>query len=147
MRANVDANNGDATALIDQHIFWETTMKIATRRQPAYKTIALLCGAIAMGTVATAQGHDLLAPDIAVHYGDLAIDTEQGATQLLKRIEGAAGRVCSRLDRGTLDSRANVSACRQKLEAAAVSEVNQPMLLAVYNSSRSSTTAMARLEK
>ena len=122
-------------------------MKISTRRTPAYRTIALLCGALAMGAVATAQGNDLLGPDIAVHYGDLAIDTEQGASQLLKRIEGAAGRVCGRLDRGTLDSRANVSDCRQKLSAAAVSKVNQPMVLAMYNSTRGTTTAMARLVK
>jgi UrcA family protein len=55
------------------------------------------------------------------------------ATKALRRIERAAQRVCEPLDHGTLASRANAKACRQKVTAAAVSTVNHPMLQAAYD--------------
>jgi UrcA family protein len=112
-----------------------------------FRIIAILCSAFAMGSTATTHATDLVGPDVTVHYRDLAIGTEQGASRLLKRIEWAASRVCARLDHGSLPSRANMNACREKLSAAAVSKVNHPMLLAVYNSSRDTSHAVARLTK
>lgn len=122
-------------------------MSISTRRKPAYTLTALLCSVFAIGSATTAGATDVLGPDTEVHYGDLAIDTEEGASQLLKRIEWAAARVCSSVDHGTLASRANGKACREKLSAAAVTELNQPMLLAVYRSSRDASPRVAGLTK
>ena len=98
------------------------------------KTIS--CAALALGLAGPTIAVEQVGPDIAVRYADLAIDTEQGATELLKRIEGAAGRVCASLDHGTLVSRSNAEACSRKVTAAAVNRVSHPMLLAVYNSAR-----------
>lgn len=122
-------------------------MNNSMHQKSGYGIIACLCSAFALGAAPTTHAHDLLGPDITVRYGDLAIGTEPGASQLLKRIDWAASRVCSRLNRGNLTSRANVKTCHEKLMVAAVSEVNHPMLFAAYNSSRGDSRAVARLTR
>jgi UrcA family protein len=109
--------------------------------------LAALFSATLSAVSASSHASDLTGPDIAVRYENLAIDTEQGASQLLKRIENAAARVCARLDHGTLASRKNVQGCIQKLTADAVSKVNHPMLLAAYNSNGQIAPPIARLTK
>jgi UrcA family protein len=100
-----------------------------------------------MGLAGPVNSTDLAGPDITVRYGDLALDTRQGATTLLKRIEGAAGRVCARLDRGSLVSRKVVKACNREVTAHAVNQVNRPMLLAAHQSARGMTRPIAGLTK
>ncbi len=122
-------------------------MNISKYQKSGYNLVAILCATLAVGLAGPANAAEQVGPDIAVRYADLAIDTEQGATKLLKRIEGAAGRVCARLDHGTLVSRSNAQACGRKVTAAAVSKMNHPMLLAVYNSARGVTPPLASLTK
>ena len=45
---------------------------------------AIFCAAAVIGLAAPTRANELVGPDIAVRYHDLAIDTEQGASQLLK---------------------------------------------------------------
>jgi UrcA family protein len=122
-------------------------MNISKYQKSGYNLVAILCATLAVGLAGPTNAAEQVGPDIAVRYADLAIDTQQGATKLLKRIEGAAGRVCARLDHGTLVSRSNAEACSRKVTAAAVSKMNHPMLLAVYNSSRGVTPPLASVTK
>jgi UrcA family protein len=123
---------------------WEITMKTSTR-QNCFNSLAIAGATVLMALTAPSQAGEVLGPDITVPYADLAIDTEPGASKLLRRIEWAAQRVCARLDHGTLASRANARACRQELAAAAVLKVNHPMLQAVYDSARGARPAVASL--
>jgi UrcA family protein len=116
-------------------------------KKASYHLVAIFCATLTVGLSAPANATDLTGPDVAVRYENLAIDTEQGASLLLKRIEAAAGRVCARLDHGSLASRKNAQACSQKLTADAVSKVSHPMLLAVYNSAGRVAPPVASLTK
>jgi len=119
-------------------------MKTSTR-QNCCNGLAIACATLMISLTPPLHAGEIVGPDITVRYADLAIDTEPGASKLLRRIEWAAQRVCARLDHGTLASRANASACRQELATAAVQKVNHPMLQAVYDSARGARPAVASL--
>lgn len=121
-------------------------MKTSQQQQkPRNRLIATIGTAIALGLAAPTFADGAVGPDIAVYYGDLAIEKEQGASSLLKRIENAARRVCARLDHGDLASRANARACISQVTDASVHKVNHPMLLAIYNSRREVVSPVASL--
>jgi len=122
-------------------------MNLKKYQKSCYTFGAILGATLALGVSMPASATDLVGPDIAVQYESVAIDSERGASQLLKRIESAAGRVCSRLDHGTLASRRSAVNCSQKLTADAVRKVNHPMLLAVYNSGTGVSPPVASLTK
>jgi UrcA family protein len=122
-------------------------MNISTYQKTSLRLAAILCATLAAGLSVPTRAADLVNPDISVRYDSVAIESEQGAVQLLKRIEGAAGRVCARLDHGNLASRGKAQACSRKLTADAVSKVNHPMLVAVYNSAGRVAPAVASLTK
>jgi UrcA family protein len=108
---------------------------------------AVVCAAFIAALSAPASATDLVGPDVTVQYGNVSIETERGASQLLKRIEAAASRVCAPLNHGDLVSRANAQACSQKLTAAAIARVNHPMLLAAYQSTGQVSPDVANLTK
>jgi UrcA family protein len=114
----------------------ETTMNI-----PKTMMLATLAFGLAAPTFAASP----VGPDITVRFGDLAIDTEQGASSLLRRIEWAAQRVCAPLDHGTLASRINARNCARDVTAAAVTRVSHPVLQAVYDSSMGISPPVASL--
>ena len=120
-------------------------MDFSTQRKFRGNHLAIAFTALALGLSGAANAYSLVGPDILVKYSDLAIETEQGATALLGRIESAAKRICSPLDYGTLESRANAKACGAKATAAAVRKVNHPMLQAAYNLSKGVSPAVARI--
>ena len=122
-------------------------MNISNYRKSGCRLAAIFGGALAVALAGPTNAGDLVGPDITVRYGDLTIDSEQDASKLLKRIEGAADRVCAPLDNGSLGARGNAKACSQAVTAAAVNKVNHPMLLAVYNSARGATPPLASLTK
>jgi UrcA family protein len=109
--------------------------------------VAAVCATLAVGLSAAANADVLVGPDITVRYENRTLDTEQGASRLLKRIEGAAATVCARLDHGSLASRRNALNCSRKLTADAVGKVNHPMLLAVYTSAGRASPPVAGLTK
>lgn len=65
---------------------------------------------------------------ITVKFGDLDVSTSQGAAALYSRIRAAALKVCSQPDPIW-----NSRTCVDKAIADAVTKVNQPALLAVFN--------------
>lgn len=107
------------------------------------KTVIL--ASLALGLAAPGFADGLVGRDVTVRFGDLAIDTEQGASALLRRIEWAAQRVCAPLDHGTLSSRISASSCRRDVTANAVARVSHPMLQAVYDSARGVSQPVASL--
>ena len=109
------------------------------------KTVIL--ATLALGLAAPTFADGLTGRDVTVRFGDLAIDTEQGASSLLRRIEWAARRVCAPLDHGTLSSRINAGACRREVTAAAVARVSHPMLQAVYDSAKRISPPVASLDR
>lgn len=111
-------------------------MKNSRRSLATVMLPAVLAVASALPGAATALASDVTGRDVAVGYADLDAGTVDGATRLLQRIEVAAGRVCAPLDHGDLASRTRRQACEQKLTADAVTRVNTPALVAVYQSAR-----------
>jgi UrcA family protein len=106
-------------------------------RSTSYRNVIFSCAAMALGLAAPAFAGGFHGPDVAVRYSDLDVDTVEGATTLLKRINAAAKSVCAPLDHGSLASKAQRDACQGKLTAAAVARVDRPVLLAVYESTQS----------
>jgi UrcA family protein len=103
--------------------------------------------ALALGLAAPTFAQSLVGPDVTVRFGDLAVDTEKGASSLLRRIEWAAQRVCAPLDHGTLSSRISARDCRRDVTAATVARLGQPMLQAVYDSARGTGTKVASIRR
>jgi UrcA family protein len=126
---------------------WETIMNISKHQNSRYSLVAIFSTVLAVGLAQPTSAGALVGPDIKVLYEDLAINTEQGSLKLLKRIEVASARVCARLDHGDLASRSNAKACSRKVTAAAIKNVNHPMLLAVYNSKLGVAPPLASLSK
>lgn len=68
-----------------------------------------------------------------VTFGDLNLNTEHGADQLVRRIEIAAGHVCGdRVGRRELTENRLVRDCTGAAEEEAVYDVGHPMVLARY---------------
>lgn len=105
----------------------------------------IIFATLALGLAAPGFADGPAGPDITVRFDDLAIDTEQGASSLLRRIDWAARRVCAPLDHGTLSSRISALDCRRDVTAAAVARVSHPMLQAVYDSARGVSPPVASL--
>ena len=94
-------------------------------------------GVLALGcTALPALAVEPNAPQHAVHYSDLDMSQESGATVLYRRIGAAARGVCAQLDRADLSSKTRYKACVNKAIDDAVIAVNQPTLFAVYQAKR-----------
>lgn len=106
------------------------------RTTPTPKTLFTMLAAVCVLPAVPALASDVTGRDVTVRYADLDAGTVAGATQLLQRIEVAAGRVCAPLDHGDLSSRSRRESCEQKLTSAAVSRVNSPVLVSLYQSAR-----------
>jgi UrcA family protein len=119
-------------------------MKTAIKTQSISAASILAAGFIALSGAATvvpaqaaepAQSHTKI-----VRYGDLNLDTEQGAKVLYTRIRGAAGNVCSWLDGRNLSEKTLRQACFDKAVASAVEQVNKARVTALHNQIVSHTT-------
>jgi UrcA family protein len=127
----------------------ETTMytNIRTSITPAFGILAAVCTVLALGQPATAVAAGVTGRDVTIQYSELAINTTQGAEQLLNRIRAAAASVCAPLNHGDIASRARRDACQDKLVAAGVAKVNRPQLFAVYDRERSMAPQLPGLAK
>jgi UrcA family protein len=105
------------------------TTNIATRLI-AGAILTALIGSLS-SIASAAEGTD--SPQKRIQYTDLNVSSAQGAATLYNRIRIASEEVCSPLSHGDLPSRMHAVACAHKAIAAAVREVNQPALTAVYN--------------
>jgi UrcA family protein len=77
--------------------------------------------------------------NILVRYGDLNLESEAGATKLLKRLANAAGDVCYTPPPGDamLRQRSGRETCREGALQNAVAAIDHPVLTALYQSTRS----------
>ncbi|MEO8306660.1 MAG: UrcA family protein [Pseudomonadota bacterium] len=110
----------------------------------AVRALALSALGIASAHAGSTAGN-MTGPDVTVRYSDLDIDTESGATALLKRIKVAAGSVCASLNHGDIASRANVDKCNAQLTDAAVTKVNHPVLASIHKSTHRNASSVAAL--
>jgi UrcA family protein len=88
----------------------------------------------AAATVVPAQAAEPARPYTKiVRYGDLNLDSEQGAKVLYTRIRGAAGNVCSPLEGRNLIEKKLWQGCFDQAVASAVEQVNKTRVTALHN--------------
>jgi UrcA family protein len=111
-------------------------MKIATKTQFNSTTSMLAAGLFAL--LCAASGGRALAAEPSqpltktVHFGDLNLDSEQGAQTLYVRLRGAAKQVCSPLESIELSRRLVWETCINNAVADAVQQVDKTMLSALH---------------
>jgi UrcA family protein len=96
-------------------------------------TVALLLGTLALGIAAFPAIADSDITQVVVRFRDLDPSTPRDAGLLYRRIYFAANTVCWHLDEGDLSSRMRMQDCIQRATAEAVTRINRPALIAVYN--------------
>jgi UrcA family protein len=99
--------------------------------------VALVCAAGANTTQAS-EPREPLTKKVA--YGDLNLETEQGANALYKRLHIAAEEVCAPYQSIDLARRIAWQTCINRAVATAVERVNRPMVTAVHNRSLNRST-------
>jgi UrcA family protein len=67
-----------------------------------------------------------------VHYGDLNLDSEQGAQALYARLRSAARQVCSPLESAEMSRQRQWEKCFNNAVANAVGQVDKTMLSALH---------------
>lgn len=94
------------------------------------RTLALgFLSAAAVAAQAGTPSQDI--PSVDVHYSDLDLSTEYGATTLYHRIEGAARHVCPKADQRNLKAWKAAQDCISTAIARAVAAVDNPQLARV----------------
>ena len=73
----------------------------------------------------------------AVAYGDLNLDSDQGAKALYARLQSAAHYVCSPMETRELSRRTVWQTCVNNALASAVTQINKPRVNALYKHSAS----------
>lgn len=102
--------------------------------QPVSSLIAVACCALAGAATQTAPAAQP-PPDAltkAVAYGDLDLDSADGAQALYARLRYAARQVCSPLDGRDLGSKRLWRTCVDGALASAVAQVNKPQVTALH---------------
>lgn len=96
--------------------------------------VAAIAGLIVISAAnaAGAETQPADAPSMVVRYSDLNILTEQGASDLYRRIALAARHVCPAADIRDLKGFAQSQSCREQAVARAVRSVSSPRLAAMY---------------
>jgi UrcA family protein len=89
----------------------------------------LICAAIGGGALAAEPSQPLTR---IVHYGDLNLDSEQGAKVLYARLRGAAREVCSPLEILDMTRRRLWQTCFDGAVANAVRQVNKTTVSALH---------------
>jgi UrcA family protein len=90
---------------------------------------ALICAASGGGALAAEPSQPLTK---IVHYGDLNLDSEQGAKVLYARMRSAARDVCSPLEGRDLTGRRLWQTCFDNAVANAVGQVDKTMVSALH---------------
>jgi UrcA family protein len=90
---------------------------------------SLICAASGSGAMAAQPLQPLTK---IVHFGDLNLDSEQGAKALYARLRGAARQVCSPFEGLEISRRQLWESCFNNAVANAVGEVNKTMLSALH---------------
>jgi UrcA family protein len=101
---------------------------------------AILCG-VALTTPATADEIDGKALTKVVSYGELNLNSEQGARVLYGRLRMAATQVCAPFKGDTIRHKTNWRDCFDQAIARSVKTIDQPVLTS-YHLSRTGKGAM-----
>jgi UrcA family protein len=104
------------------------TTKNAVRM--TFVAFAALSATMLAGVTNAAEAGDV-APQQAVTYKDLNLNSNAGIQILYKRIEGAASQVCGNVDSRDLRAMSAKKACVERAISNAVAAVNSPMLTMV----------------
>jgi UrcA family protein len=117
-------------------------MKIATSSALPSMIATALLAITCLASAGTAQAWD---PGQAltkkVTYGDLNLDSEQGAKALYNRLRSAAKEVCAPFESIELARRIVWQTCVDHAVTSAVEQVNRPMVTAVHNRSVNRSSA------
>jgi UrcA family protein len=120
-------------------------MNIVTKAQSACMSGVITAALMAITCVAnggTAQTGDPNQPlTKTVTYGDLNLNSEQGAKVLYARLRRAASDVCYPLDSIELTHRRQWQNCVDNAMASAVQKVNSPLVTALHNVNASHPSA------
>jgi UrcA family protein len=116
----------------------ETTMKLIPR-DTLRSTAAAVSGVIAVALSFAPAVHAQDVPEprktLVVNYGDLNLDSDQGAKLLLERLRQAAQGVCEPLEGRPLSVRNRWLICYDQALASAVAHINKPSVSALYQAS------------
>jgi UrcA family protein len=115
---------------IKTHSQSRTSMIVAT-------LVVLTCAANSGRVVA--QPAEFLTKTVA--YGDLNLDSDQGAKVLYARLQSAAHYVCSPMETRELSRRTAWQTCVNNALASAVTQINKPRVNALYKQSASRSSA------
>jgi UrcA family protein len=107
-----------------------TTISTSLRALIATAIFGALASSFAAVSVAADSNE---APKTIVKFEDLNVSNPQGAAVLYARIRAAAEGVCGPNDYPYLPFNTRTEACVHKAIADAVTAVNRPALIAVYN--------------
>lgn len=92
--------------------------------------VAIACAACAGTAQASEPGQPLTK---TVTYGDLNLNSEQGAKALYARLRFAAKEVCAPLESIEVERFMAWRACVHHAVASAVEQINRPLVTAVHN--------------
>src|SRR5271168_3769706 len=115
----------------------EIVMKTAIKTQSLFTASVVAASFLAFG--GAAMGGRVQAAEPAqsytsiVSYGDLNLDSEQGAKVMYARIRSAAGSVCSSLEGRNLTEKKLWQGCFDNAVANAVGQVNNVRVTALHN--------------
>ena len=109
-------------------------MKTAIKTQSV--SIASICAASFSGAVIGNKAQATQPPQadtVIVGYGDLNLDTEQGAKVLYARLRGAARTVCAAFEDRDFKRMTLWKSCFDKAVASAVVQINKSTVTALHN--------------
>lgn len=95
------------------------------------KTLIALAALIAIASPAVAQV-SAVAPKVVVKYGDLDLSRPAGANALILRIRQAAKNTCAGFSTRLLSEASEHRACLQETMAAAVAQIDAPLVSARF---------------
>jgi UrcA family protein len=115
-----------------------TVISTQSKSIPAVIAATFLALGCAMGA-GTANAETSQPPTIRVSYGDLNLDSREGAKVFYARVRSAAQSVCSPLEGRALSLQRFWHACIDDALAAAVAQVDKPNVTALHNQNVSGT--------
>jgi UrcA family protein len=120
-------------------------MNIVTKARSASIVSAIAATVIALAGVANGGAAQAAEPSQpltkTVTYGDLNLNSEQGAKVLYARLRHAASDVCYPLGNIELTRRRQWQSCIDNAVASAVQKVNSPLVTALHNVNASRPSA------
>jgi UrcA family protein len=132
------------SALAIYHLHQEIAMKTAIKTKSITKAAIVAASFFALGCAAMGGTAKAAEPasfyTTIVSYGDLNLDSEQGAKVLYARLRNAAQNVCSSLEGRDLIQKRIWQGCFDNAIAGAVGQVNKARVTALHNQMVNHTT-------